>query len=57
FTTEAAYSLGLESETGRLAPGLAADFVLLEKDPRTGADCRVIETWCRGRQVYPGSER
>lgn len=55
FTTDAAYSLGLECETGRLAPGLAADFVLLNSDPRWNPACRVLETWHRGRQVF--SER
>lgn len=52
FTTWAAFSLGLEDETGRLAPGLDADFVILDRDPRR-ADFRVLETWCRGRLVHP----
>ncbi|MFO7675145.1 MAG: amidohydrolase family protein [bacterium] len=51
FTTAAAHSLGLEGETGRLAPGLAADLVVLSADPRAPA-CRVFETWCRGRRVF-----
>lgn len=53
FTTEAAASLGLETETGRLAPGLCADFTRLDADPRQQPDCRVLETWCRGRRIYP----
>jgi hypothetical protein len=52
FTTAAAYSLGLENEAGRLAPGFSADFVVLDSDPRAGGECRVIETWCRGRRVF-----
>lgn len=32
-TSEAARALGLEGETGRIAPGLAADLLVLERDP------------------------
>ena len=32
-TSESALALGLEAETGRIAPGLSADFLVLEADP------------------------
>ena len=32
-TSESARALGLEAETGRIAPGLSADFLVLEGDP------------------------
>jgi N-acetylglucosamine-6-phosphate deacetylase len=34
--------LGLDQETGRIAPGLSADMVLLDDD------LRVLETWIAG---------
>jgi len=45
----------VESSTGRLAPGLAADFVVLEGDPLGGtpfAECRVRETWGDGVRLF-----
>jgi len=45
-----------ERETGRLAPGLAADFVVLDRDPLAGAafaQCEVLETWGDGRRLFP----
>jgi hypothetical protein len=51
FTQDAALSLGLEDETGRLAPGLRADFAVLTDDPRTGSDCRVAAAFRAGRCV------
>jgi hypothetical protein len=45
----------VEDETGRLAPGLAADFVVLDRDPLAGAafkDCRVMETWGDGERLF-----
>ncbi len=44
-----------ERETGRLAPGLAGDFVLLDRDPLDDArfaDCTVLETWSDGLRLY-----
>jgi hypothetical protein len=44
-----------ERETGRLAPGLAADFVVLDRDPLAGAafaQCTVLETWSDGARLY-----
>jgi N-acetylglucosamine-6-phosphate deacetylase len=43
-STNAAQFLGIESITGRLAPGLRADFVMLDND------YQVIETWIGGEQ-------
>lgn len=59
-TSEAAWSLGLARETGRLAPGLSADFVCLELETRglpavlealTAGGARVRGTWIAGRRV------
>jgi predicted amidohydrolase YtcJ len=55
FTTGAAYSLGLEDRTGRIASGMDADLVVLDADPRTGAPCRVLATYRRGRSAYHAS--
>lgn len=44
-----------EARTGALAPGLDADFVVLDRDaPAEGsyADARVLETWVNGERVY-----
>jgi predicted amidohydrolase YtcJ len=51
YTYNAARFGHVEHETGRLAPGLAADFVVLDRDPLDGAafeDCTVLETWSDG---------
>jgi len=57
FTTGAAYAAFAEGKVGRLAPGLWADFILLDRDPllATPAELRgtkVLETWVAGRKVY-----
>lgn len=57
FTTGAAYAAFAEGKVGRLAPGLWADFILLDRDPMlaTPAELRgtkVLETWVAGRKVY-----
>jgi len=57
YTYNAARFGHVERETGRLAPGLAADFVLLDRDPLDGvafADCTVLETWSDGEPLFPG---
>lgn len=56
FTINASYSLGIENKTGRLQPGLAADIVILDADPRTNFECRVLATYCGGRKVYQDCE-
>ena len=57
FTSDAAWAGFMEHEVGRLAPGLRADFVLLDADPLSApADrlpkIRVLATWVDGRPVY-----
>ncbi len=57
FTADAAYAAGNEAETGRLAPGLRADFVVLRQDPLAieGGqldDVEVLSTWVDGKAVY-----
>jgi predicted amidohydrolase YtcJ len=57
FTVEAAYAGFAESEVGRLAPGLRADFIMLGSDPfELGAErlrtLQVRSTWVDGAMVY-----
>ncbi len=52
FTRNAAFSLGLEQEVGRLAPGFSADLTILTGDPRTRPDCRVAATCHAGNWVF-----
>jgi predicted amidohydrolase YtcJ len=59
FTTDAAWAGFMDSEVGRLAPGMRADFVLLEADPlgvpaRQLPDIKVLSTWVDGLRVYEG---
>ena len=57
YTYNAARFGHVERATGRLAPGLAADFVLLDRDPLEGAafaDCAVLETWSDGEPLFAG---
>ncbi len=57
FTTGAAHASFAEGKTGRIAPGLWADFVLIDRDPMTATPAelrktQVLETWVGGRRVY-----
>ncbi|MFO1240214.1 MAG: amidohydrolase family protein [Sphingomonadaceae bacterium] len=57
FTTGAAYAAFAESKVGRLAPGLWADFILVDRDPMLATPAalratKVLETWVAGRKVY-----
>jgi predicted amidohydrolase YtcJ len=59
FTADAAWAGFTEAEVGRLAPGLRADFVLLDADPLTVDPARlpairVLSTWVDGEPVYRG---
>jgi predicted amidohydrolase YtcJ len=57
FTSDAAYAGFDEAEVGRLAPGLRADFVILDDDPLTVPagqldDLRIRSTWVDGKPVF-----
>jgi predicted amidohydrolase YtcJ len=57
FTADAAWAAFMEGEVGRLAPGLRADFVLLDADPLAVPPAqlpriRVLSTWVDGTPVY-----
>lgn len=57
YTADAAYAGFAETRFGRLAPGLRADFVLVDTDPlnATPAQLRatkVLETWIGGGRVW-----
>ncbi|MEO6103969.1 MAG: amidohydrolase [Pseudoxanthomonas sp.] len=57
FTSDAAYAGFDETEVGRLAPGLRADFVVLEEDPLSVPagqldDLRIVSTWVDGKPVF-----
>lgn len=59
FTANNAYLLQAEQLTGSLAPGKAADFIILSADPFAVpvvelAKIRVQETYFQGRRVYGG---
>ncbi|MBV8489110.1 MAG: amidohydrolase family protein [Candidatus Eremiobacteraeota bacterium] len=59
YTVDAARLGYAESETGNLVLGLAADFVVLDRDPLDGArfhDCRVLQTWIDGERVRSMAE-
>lgn len=57
FTVDAAYAGFAEAELGRLASGMQADFVLLDRDPaaieaRDLPTLRVLQTWVGGERVF-----
>jgi predicted amidohydrolase YtcJ len=57
FTADAAWAGFTEADVGRLAPGLRADFVLLDADPLAVDAARlpaikVLSTWVDGERVY-----
>lgn len=57
FTADAAYAGRDETEVGRLAKGLRADFVILGADPMTALameldDVPIHSTWVDGKPVY-----
>ncbi|MEJ1096090.1 MULTISPECIES: amidohydrolase [unclassified Pseudoxanthomonas] len=62
FTADAAYAGHDEDEVGRLAPGLRADFVVLDEDPMaspaTGLDeLHIRSTWVDGKPVFQSAPR
>ncbi|HWK35751.1 amidohydrolase [Sphingomonas sp.] len=57
FTSDAAYAGFADDRFGTLAPGLRADFIIVDRDPTlaTPADLgqtRVLETWVGGEKVW-----
>ncbi|QFU24392.1 amidohydrolase [Shewanella eurypsychrophilus] len=57
FTVAAAYSAHQENTIGQLAPGMNADFILIDHDlvkdnPQTIWQTRVLETWINGTKVF-----
>jgi hypothetical protein len=52
YTAGAAWAGGQERERGRLAPGLAADLVVLEGSLDAESPPRVVETWVAGSRVF-----
>lgn len=62
FTVDAAWAGFMEHEVGRLAPGLRADFLLLDADPlaappSTLPTIKVLSTWVDGVRVYEAQVR
>jgi len=51
-TSESARALGLEAETGRIAPGLSADFLVLEGDPLEDLSFLEDPEWVVSRGVW-----
>lgn len=61
YTTGGAWAGFAQNRFGRLAPGLRADFVLVDTDPMTAspqaiAKTRVYETWVGGGKVWPDDQ-
>lgn len=52
FTSAAASALRIDRETGAIAPGMSADFVVLDRDPRTDPGCRLLATWHAGSCIH-----
>lgn len=57
FTLENAKAMGIDSETGTLAVGKSADFIVLNQNVLTVpvadiSDTQVVKTWFRGKVVY-----
>jgi hypothetical protein len=59
MTAWAAYANFEEKEKGSIAPGMFADFIVLDTDPMNCAvteipKIKVLETWSGGKKVYSG---
>jgi predicted amidohydrolase YtcJ len=57
FSIWAAYAGFAEKKIGRLAPGMRADFIILDRDPLLASPSelrgtRVLETWVNGERVW-----
>ncbi len=61
YTIGAAYAGFAEDKFGRLAPGLRADFIIVDRDPLNVSTSqlrgtRVLETWIDGQRVWKAGE-
>ena len=57
YTSGAAYAGLAESRFGRIAPGMRADFLLVDRDPTLSSpgeirQTRVLEAWVGGRKAW-----
>lgn len=62
FTIDAAYAGFAEKKLGRIAPGMRADFIVVDRDPTMAAPAelratRVLETWVNGEKVWVEGQR
>lgn len=62
FTIDAAYAGFAEKKLGRIAEGMRADFIVVDRDPTlaTPTDLRatrVFETWVNGQKVWEEGQR
>ncbi|MET1755248.1 amidohydrolase [Novosphingobium sp. RD2P27] len=60
YTTGAAYAMFAEDRLGRLARGMRADFLFVDRDPTTVPpealrQTKVLETWINGQQAWSAS--
>ncbi len=61
YTTGAAYAGFAESRFGRIAPGMRADFLFVDRDPTLSSpgeirQSRVLEVWLGGRKVWTAAQ-
>jgi predicted amidohydrolase YtcJ len=59
YTTNNAWLLKIEKDTGSLEPGKLADLILTDRDPLTCPidelpETQVLKTWLGGRLVHEG---
>lgn len=52
FTSDAAFSLGLESLVGCIESGMEADLTVLDSDPRNTPNCQVLATYRAGKLIF-----
>ncbi|MEZ0497022.1 amidohydrolase [Sphingomonas sp. IW22] len=62
FTTDAAYAGFAERKLGRIAEGMRADFVVVDRDPSMVSptelrQTQVFETWVNGEKVWERGQR